>query len=180
MLRTNYTERLLAAFLLSLALLVWSIPPAYAEPSTNERRQVAEEVAASVCETVPSIPKLPATLDPNKLCRSVIVENVDPEGNNIGVLAACGVALPGLANAAARYCARVLDGLLDPARRMFLDKVVPTAQQLACVASAPAAFDCLAQQLHVWLKTVDHQPLARTDDGTDLRHQGHQTGRRLA
>ena len=46
----------------------------------------------------------------------------------------------------------MLDQLLDPARAVFLDRVVPAVQQLACVASAPAAFDCLAQQVHVWLK----------------------------
>ena len=109
-------------------------------------------MAASVCAAVPRIPKLPASVDPNELCRSVIVENVDPEGNNSGVLAACGVALPIPAKPAAKYCANVLDKLLDPARQLFLDKVVPVAQQLACVTSTPAAFDCIAQQVHVWLK----------------------------
>ena len=29
---------------------------------------------------------------------------------------------------------------------------MPVAQQLACLTTAPAAFDCLAQQVHVWLK----------------------------
>lgn len=152
MLRTRQARRLLAVLLVSLALLASSIPAAYADPSTNERRKVAEEVAASVCRTVPTIPKVPASVDPNKLCRSVIVENVDPEGNNRGVLAACDIALPVLAKAAAKYCAKALDKLLDPARQLFLDKVVPVAQQLACVTSSPAAFDCLAQQVHVWLK----------------------------
>ena len=149
---SRQVPRLLAALLVSLALLTSAVPRAYAEPSTNERRKVAEEVASSVCRTVPRIPKLPTSVDLNRLCRSVIVENVDPEGSNSGVLAACQVALPVLAKAAAKYCASALDKLLDPARRLFLDKVVPLAQQLACVASSPAAFDCLAQQVHVWLK----------------------------
>jgi hypothetical protein len=145
-------RRILVSLLLGLVLVALSIPDAHADPTTNERRKVAEEVAASVCQSVPSIPKLPASVDPNKLCRSVIIENVDPEGNNSGVLAACAVALPVFAKPAAKYCAQVLDTLLDPARQLFLDKVVPAAQQLACVTSAPAAFDCLAQQVHVWLK----------------------------
>lgn len=144
--------RLLAALILGAALLATTVPSANAEPSTNERRKVAEYVAASVCETVPTIPKLPSSVDPNKLCRSVIVENVDPEGNNKGVLAACEIALPLPAKPAAKFCAQVLDKLLDPARQLFLDKVVPVAQQLACVTSTPAAFDCLAEQVHVWLK----------------------------
>jgi hypothetical protein len=144
--------RLVAAVLLALSLLVLELPSASAEPSTNERRKVAEEVAASVCRTVPSIPKLPVTVDPNKLCRSVLVENIDPDGNNSGVRAACEIALPVPVKAAARYCAKVMDALLDPARQLFLDKVVPAARQLACVASTPGAFDCLAQQVHVWLK----------------------------
>lgn len=152
MLPTKHALRVLAAMLASVVLLTSAIPGAYAEPPTNERRKVAEEVAASMCKAVPTIPKLPASVDLNKLCRSVIVENVDPEGNNSGVLAACAVALPALAGPAAKFCSSALDKLLDPARQLFLDKVVPVAQQLACVASSPAAFDCLAQQVHVWLK----------------------------
>ena len=46
----------------------------------------------------------------------------------------------------------MLDNLLDPARKLFLDKVVPAAEQLACIATSPAAFDCLAEQVNVWLK----------------------------
>lgn len=130
---SRQTARLLAALLASLALLAAGAPRAYADPSTNERRKVAEEVAASVCQTVPRIPKLPTSVDPNRLCRSVIVENVDPEGNNSGVLAACQVALPVLARAAAKYCASAVDKLLDPARELFLDKVVPVA------SSSPAS-----------------------------------------
>jgi len=152
MLRTRHALRLLAALLASVALLASAIPTASAEPSTNERRRVAEEVAASMCKAVPTIPKLPTSVERNKLCRSVIVENVDPEGSNSGVLAACEVALPIPAKPAAKFCARALDKLLDPARQLFLDKVVPVAQQLSCMASSPAAFDCLAQQVHVWLK----------------------------
>lgn len=145
--------RLLAAVVLGLSLLAAMVPdPAHAEPPTNERRKVAEEVAASVCKTVPRIPKLPSSVDPHQLCISVLVENIDPEGNNKGVLAACEFALPLPAKPAAKFCAQVLDKLLDPARQLFLDKVVPVAQQLACVTSTPAAFECLAQQVHVWLK----------------------------
>ena len=66
--------------------------------------------------------------------------------------AACTAALPTIAKYLAKECAKALDQLLDPARAVFLDRVVPAVQQLACVASAPAAFDCLAQQVHVWLK----------------------------
>ena len=61
-------------------------------------------------------------------------------------------ALPSVAKSSRRLAPRLLDQLLDPARAVFLDRVVPAVQQLACVASAPAAFDCLAQQVHVWLK----------------------------
>lgn len=150
--RGRRTSRLLMSLVVGLAILAAGIPNAQADPTTNERRKVAEVVAASICKSVPTIPKLPANVDPNKLCRSVIIENVDPDGNNSGVLAACAVALPVFAKPAAKFCAQVLDKLLDPARQLFLDKVVPAAQQLACVTSAPAAFDCLAQQVHVWLK----------------------------
>lgn len=150
--RTSRAQLLAAVLLAALALLVGAAPFASAEPSTNERRKVAEEVAATVCAAVPRIPKLPASVDPNQVCRSVIIENVDPEGTNSGVLAACGAALPIPAKPATRHCASVLDKLLDPARQLFLDKVVPVAQQLACVTSTPAAFDCIAQQVHVWLK----------------------------
>lgn len=150
--RLRHAVRLGAGLVLSLILIAVTVPAAHADPSTNERRKVAEEVAVSVCTSVPSIPKLPPSVNPKKLCQSVIVENVDPEGNNKGVLAACLIALPVAAKPAAKFCAQVLDKLLDPARQLFLDKVVPVAQQLACVTSTPAAFDCLAQQVHVWLK----------------------------
>ena len=60
--------------------------------------------------------------------------------------------MPGNATAAVKYCTKVIDKILDPARKLFLDKVVPVAQQLACVATNPAAFDCLAEQVNVWLK----------------------------
>jgi len=153
--RTNASPklwRLLGSLLLGLSLLAVALPTASAEPTTNERRKVAEDVATSVCKTMPSIPKLPTSVDAGKLCRSVLVENLDPEGNNKGVLAACDIALPLPAKPAAKFCAQVLDTLLDPARQLFLDKVVPIAQQLACVTSTPAAFDCLAQQVHIWLK----------------------------
>ena len=148
----RHVGRLAAAVLLGLVLLARGLPQAYADPSTNERRKVAEEVAASICRTVPVIPKVPVTVDANALCRSVLVENIDPDGNNSGIRAACEVALPVTAKPAAKFCAQVMDRLLDPARQLFLDKVVPVAQQLACVTSSPAAFDCLAQQVHVWLK----------------------------
>lgn len=146
------TRSLFAALLVAVALLALGIPRAYAEPSTNERRRIAEEVAASVCKSVPAIPLLPSSVNPRSLCQSVLVENIDPEGNNKGIMAACVAALPSVAKLAAESCATVLDKMLDPARQLFLDKVVPAAQQLACVTSAPAAFDCLAQQVHVWLK----------------------------
>ena len=144
-------SRLVSSALLCVLLLVVAVPTASAEPTTNERRKVAEDVAASICQTVPSIPKLPTSVDAAQLCRSVLIENLDPEGTNQGVRATCDVALPPSAKPAARFCAQVLDTLLDPARRLFLDKVAPIAQQLACVMSTPAAFDCLAQQVHVWL-----------------------------
>lgn len=144
--------RLLSSLLLGLTILAFAVPTASAEPSTNERRKVAEEVATSVCQTMPTIPKLPTSVDAVDLCRVVLVENIDPEGSNQGVQAACELALPLPARPAAKFCARALDILLDPARRLFLDKIVPIGQQLACVTAAPAAFDCLAQQVHIWLK----------------------------
>lgn len=125
---------------------------AEADPASNERRVQAEQIAQAACQGLAPIPKLPSTVDPQKLCRSVLVENIDPDGTNVGVRAACEAALPGLAKAAAKYCAAAIDKILDPARKLFLDKVVPAAQQLACVTSTPAAFDCLAEQVHVWMK----------------------------
>lgn len=148
----NCLLRAIAVFVASSALVVTIVSTAEAEPSTLERSQVAEEVAASTCQVVPTISALPRSIDPGELCRKVIVENVDPEGNNSGVFAACSTALGIAGKLAARYCAQVIDKLLDPARQIFLDKVVPVAQQLACLTTAPAAFDCLAQQVHVWLK----------------------------
>lgn len=145
-------RRLIATALATCALVIMLASAAHAEPSTNERRKVAEEVATSTCKAVPTIPKLPATMDPAQLCRTVIVENIDPEGSNSGVLAACAAALPLPAKPAVKFCVQAIDKLLDPARQVFLDKVVPVAQQLACVATNPGAFDCLAQQVHVWLK----------------------------
>lgn len=145
-------RRLIAIALAACALVILVATAAHAEPSTNERRKVAEEVAASTCKAVPAIPKLPSTVDPAKLCQTVIVENIDPEGNNSGVLAACSVALPLPAKPAVKFCVQAINKLLDPARQVFLDKVVPVAQQLACVTASPGAFDCLAQQVHVWLK----------------------------
>lgn len=148
----RYIHLLLCGLLLGAALVAVGAAPAQAGPTTDERRRVAEDVAASICRTVPRITKLPVSVDANELCRKVIVENVDPEGNNSGVRAACEAALPAPARAVTKYCAQALDALLDPARTLFLDKVVPAAEQLACVATTPAAFDCLAQQVHVWLK----------------------------
>ena len=143
---------LVCGLLLAVTLVISTAPTAHASPTTDERRRVAEDVAASICKAVPRITKLPATVNANELCRSVIVENVDPEGNNSGVRAACEAALPAPARAVTKYCAQALDTLLDPARTLFLDKVVPAAEQLSCIATSPAAFDCLAQQVHVWLK----------------------------
>jgi hypothetical protein len=145
--RTEWFRRLVAVTVAAAALVATSVTLAHAEPSTPERRQVAEEVAAVACRNVPNIPKLPPSLDPVQVCRAVIVENIDPEGSNSGVRAACAVALAGPAQPAVKFCLKIIDKLLDPARQVFLDKVVPVAQQLACVASAPAAFDCLAQQV---------------------------------
>lgn len=142
---------LLIALLISAALAAAAAPRANAAPTTEQRRQVAEQVAASVCRTVPVVPKLPSTVSANKLCRSVIFENVDPDGNNSGIRAACEAGLPSFALPATRFCTAAMDTLLDPARKLFLDKVVPAAQKLACITSAPATFDCLAQQVHVWL-----------------------------
>ena len=125
---------------------------ASAEPTSEERRVVATEVADSFCRNFPSLAGLPRSADPRTVCSSVLVENLDPEGSNDGVRAACLAALPLTAKPASLLCAQAVDRLLDPARAVFLDRVVPAVQQLACVASAPAAFDCLAQQVHVWLK----------------------------
>ena len=143
--------RVLLLFVVAL-LLAGRVVPASAEPTTPERRQVAEEVATTACKAVPSIPRLPAKFDPKALCKSVLVENLDPEGTNKGMKEACIAALPGVAVVLATTCVRVLDKLLDPARAVFLDKIVPAVKQLACVATTPGAFDCLAQQVHVWLK----------------------------
>ena len=147
----QHRHTLIAAALVA-ALLVALTPPAHAAPTTAERRKVAEEVAQTICRAVPSIPKLPAKVDPKEVCQSVIVENIDPEGTNSGVLTACRAVIPPSAKAASEACAAVINKLLDPARKLFLDKVVPTIQQLACVATSPAAFDCLAEQVNVWLK----------------------------
>jgi hypothetical protein len=141
----------LLAVLIGLASLVATSPSASAEPSTEERHRVAAEVAESFCRNVPAIP-VPKTVDTRALCISVIVENIDPEGSNKGVQAACVAALPVAVKYLAKACADALDRLLDPARVIFLDRVVPAVQQLACVTSTPAAFDCLTQQVHVWLK----------------------------
>ncbi|MBA8792861.1 hypothetical protein FHX74_000455 [Friedmanniella endophytica] len=138
--------------LLATGLLASATPRAEAGPSTDERRVVAEQVAADVCRSVPEIPKLPSTVDANKVCRSVIVENVDPDGDNSGIRAACQAALPGPARAAVPFCAEALDRLLDPARTLFLDRIAPTAQKLACLATSPGAYDCLTQQVHLWLE----------------------------
>jgi hypothetical protein len=139
-----------AALVGALASLV--VPRASASPTTEERRQVAEDVATSVCQTMPAIPKLPTKIDPHNLCHKVIVENVDPEGNNSGIRAACEASLPIWARPAVPFCTSVMDKILDPARKQFLDKVVPSVQKLACIASAPATFDCLAKQVHIWLE----------------------------
>lgn len=152
MLRAEWLRRCVAILLASCALIATLVPLAHAEPSTNERRKVAQDVAETTCKAVPAIPKLPPEVNPGTLCRSVVVENIDPDGNNAGVLAACITALPVTAKPAAKFCAQVMDKLLDPARQLFLDKVVPTVQQFACVTASPAAFDCLTQQVHVWLK----------------------------
>ncbi|WP_460809763.1 hypothetical protein [Microlunatus endophyticus] len=138
--------------LLGAALTGTAVTQASASPTTQQRRQVAEQVATSVCRTVPVIPKLPATVNVKKVCQSVIVEDVDPDGNNIGIRAACEQAIPAFALPAVRFCTAAMDKLLDPARKLFLDRVVPAAQKLACITSAPATFDCLAQQVHVWLQ----------------------------
>lgn len=126
--------------------------PAAAEPPTTERRTAATQVADSVCRTVPPIPLLPKAVDPHKLCVSVIVENIDPDGHNTGVRAACLDFLPKEAKVASRGCEKVLNTLLGPARKIFLERVVPVAAHLACMATSPGAFDCLAQQVHVWLR----------------------------
>jgi type IV secretion system protein TrbL len=148
----NSLRRTVSIALIAVALLALLQPSAQASPSTEERRAVAEEVAASTCSRTPEIPGLPPSVNPAALCRTVIVENIDPDGTNAGVAAACLAALPLPAKYAAKVCAKAVDKVLDPARQLFLDKVVPVAQQLACVTSTPAAFDCLAQQVHVWLK----------------------------
>src|SRR6476469_824539 len=109
------TRRGLIAMAVAVSFLLALTPAAHAEPTTTERRRVAEEVAASVCSTVPTIPKLRPSVDPRKLCQQVLVENIDPEGNNAGVYAACQLSLPGSATAAVKYCTKIIDKLLDPA-----------------------------------------------------------------
>lgn len=146
------TLRVLLGLIIGLALASVHLSTAGAEPTTDERRQVATEVAESFCRNTPAMPPLPKSIDLNGLCISVLVDNIDPEGESSGARAACAAALPAPARPLAQACAQVLDRLLDPARAVFLDRVVPAVQQLACVANAPAAFDCLAQQVHVWLK----------------------------
>jgi hypothetical protein len=143
---------LLLSLVIGLTSLASFPATAAAEPTSEERRVVATEVADSFCRNFPSLAGLPKSADPRTVCRSVLVENLDPEGSNDGVRAACLAALPLTAKPASLLCAQAVDRLLDPARAVFLDRVVPAVQQLACVASAPAAFDCLAQQVHVWLK----------------------------
>ena len=136
----------------SVSLLV-AVPRAHAEPSTNERRKVAEEVADSVCAAVAAHPE--AAGDGRSASTSAA-----PSSSRTSIRRATTAAYAPLASGAAtiaqdhaaKFCADSLDKLLDPARQLFLDKVVPAAQQLACVTSAPAAFDCIAQQMHVWLK----------------------------
>ncbi|QDP95349.1 hypothetical protein FOE78_04970 [Microlunatus elymi] len=150
--RTSRLRSIIAALLLAATVLATAVPAAHAAPTTRERRSVAEDVAQSVCRTVPPIIKLPKDISPNKLCRSVIVENIDPEGNNSGIRAACGEALGKVARPVTRFCTSVFDKMLDPARALFLDKVAPVAQKLKCVTTAPAAFDCLAKQVHIWLE----------------------------
>ena len=46
-------------------------------------------------------------VDPRELCRTVVVENIDPEGNNTGVRAACTAALSTRRQAAAKFCTKV-------------------------------------------------------------------------
>lgn len=142
----------LAAVVLVLISLGLNSPSASAEPTSPERRQTATEVAESFCGRAPAIAGLPSDVDLRALCISVIVENIDPEGTNTGMRGACTAALPVVAKYLVNPCVKALDHILDPARAVFLDRLVPAAQQLACVANAPAAFDCLAQQIHVWLK----------------------------
>ena len=149
---TKRLRSLIAALLVAAALVAIAAPNAQADPSTSERRGVAEDVAKSVCRSVPPIIKLPKDISPNELCRSVIVENIDPNGNNSGIRAACGSALGKVARPATRFCTSVFDKMLDPARTIFLDKVAPVAKKLKCVTTAPAAFDCLAKQVHIWLE----------------------------
>ena len=86
--RTRWLRSLVAGALLSCALSGLLAETAHAEPTTAERRQVAEDVASSICTGVPEIPAIPPSINPAKLCRTVIVENIDPEGNNSGVAAA--------------------------------------------------------------------------------------------
>lgn len=151
--RGSALVRVVVALLLTLAAFAAAVPAAEAAPTTNERRRVAEEVAATVCRTIPAIPKLPVTVEAKDLCQRVVVENVDPDGDNLGVLAACQAFLPPPARAAARFCAAAIDTVLDPARTLFLDKVVPAAEALPCVTTTPAAFDCLTKQVHIWLES---------------------------
>ena len=57
--RAEWLRRNVALLLASCALFATLVPVAHAEPSTNERRKVAQEVAETTCKAVPTIPKLP-------------------------------------------------------------------------------------------------------------------------
>ncbi|MEP9061893.1 hypothetical protein, partial [Enterobacter asburiae] len=96
--------RAAAAVVATAAFNIVSLQPAHADPTTPERRQVAVEVATSACGVAPNIPKLPPSLDPAQICLAVVVENIDPEGTNTGVRAACAAALSGPAQPAVKFC----------------------------------------------------------------------------
>ncbi len=146
-------RRLLVVLVLTAAILSGSAVSASAEPSTPDRRQVATSVAKGVCKAFPSLPFIPDKIEPRGFCEKIVVENVDPEGSNKGVRETCVAMLPLAAKPFSKQCVQAVDKLLDPARKIFLDKVVPAVEKAKCAATAAAGnFDCVADQVHLWLK----------------------------
>ena len=146
------SRSLLLSVVIGLALRLRTLAAAAAEPTTDGTPPGGDRGRRVVLPERPEHSAAADDVDPNELCVSVLVENIDPEGSNSGDARRLPAALPLAAKPPRKLCAQAVDQLLDPARAVFLDQVVPAVQQLACVTSAPAAFDCLAQQVHVWLK----------------------------
>lgn len=152
--------RLLVVVLVAVAVLFGSTAPAAAAPKDDERRQVAERVAAQVCDSWPAPSWFPKSLTPKTFCTDIVVETVDPEGDNTALKAACVAALGPAAGPLAGIttldatCAEWLRGFLKPAQEMFTDQIVPLAEQAQCLSGGGDAtsFECWMEQIHVWLK----------------------------